>query len=168
MKSMFTLTKSKYRDGITCPKLLWYKINDPKNPLLIPDEYSQIRMDGGNKVGELARKLYPDGILIERVPKDAEATYKKTLEAMKQRKPLFEAGFIYKNAYALADILLPVGTDEWDLLEVKAKNSIDGKDPCVIGDNVNINCADVAFQKYTYLGAKVNIRNANILHLNEK
>lgn len=62
----------------------------------------------------------------------------KSLEAAKLRKPLFEAGFVFKQSYALVDILNPVAKDAWDLIEVKSPNSV--KDE---------HYYDVAFQKYT-------------------
>jgi hypothetical protein len=36
------------------------------------------------------------------------------------RKPLFEAAFAFKDGYARADILDPVGRDKWDIIEVKS------------------------------------------------
>ena len=41
------------------------------------------------------------------------------LETAKVRKPLFEPGFIDNGGFARADIPNPVGTDAWDVVEVK-------------------------------------------------
>ncbi|MCK9211865.1 MAG: DUF2779 domain-containing protein [Ignavibacteriaceae bacterium] len=160
------ITKTRYREGLLCPILLWHKIHEPtKVPQ--PDPFARIKIEGGIQVGILARKLFPDGLLIEKET-SAILTHEKSLKALQLRKPLFEAGFIYNHAYALADILIPAEDNSWDLLEVKAENSIDEKDYCCLSESFNLDCADVAFQKYTYTKAGINIRNSNILHLNKK
>ncbi len=115
------LSKTKYLDGLKCSKLLWYEYNC-KEEIPKVDAAMQAIMDQGKIVGELAQTLFPEGIRIERdymADKQAE----KSLEASKLRKPLFEAGFVYKQAYALVDILNPVEKNAWDLIEVKSSTS---------------------------------------------
>jgi len=160
------ISKTSYIDGIKCPKFLWYKVHQPSK--IPPDTaIDRIRMDDGLLVGQKARELYPDGIRIERAL-DPEVMHKRSMEALKLRKPLFEAGFVYKNGYALADILVPVGSGEWELYEVKASSSIDTKTAnCVVGGNLNYYYADVAFQKYVYTGAGIKLRKSSIMHLNK-
>ena len=160
------ISKTSYIDGIKCPKFLWYKVHEPSK---IPQDTAidRIRMDDGLLVGQKARELYPDGIRIERAL-DPEVMHKRSMEALKMRKPLFEPGFVYKNGYALADILVPVGSGEWELYEVKASSSIDSKTVnCVLGGNLNYYYADVAFQKYVYTGAGIKLRKFSIMHLNK-
>ncbi|MCL5073997.1 MAG: DUF2779 domain-containing protein [Actinobacteria bacterium] len=71
------------------------------------------------------------------------------------RHPLFEPAFIYKNAFARADILEPSGTDAWNIIEVKSASSI--KD---------INKHDISFQKYCYEGAGLKINKCYLMYLN--
>ena len=149
------LSKTKYLEGLQCPKLLWYEYNR-KEDLPEVDAATQAIMDQGEAVGELAHTLFPGGIRIERdyMPdKQAE----KSLAAAKLRKPLFEAGFVYKQAYALADILNPVTKDAWDLIEVKSSSGV--KDE---------HYSDVAFQKYTYEGAGLKIRKCYLMYINNQ
>ena len=149
------LSKTKYLDGLKCPKLLWYEYNR-KEELPEIDAATQALFDQGKIVGELAQTLFPGGIKLERdyMPnKQAE----KSLEATKLRKPLFEAGFVFKQAYALADILNPVAKDAWDLIEVKSSSSV--KDE---------HYYDVAFQKYTYEGAGLRIRKCYLMYINNQ
>ena len=116
------LSKTKYLDGLKCPKLLWYEYNR-KEDLPEIDAATQALFDQGKIVGELAQTLFPGGIKLERdyMPnKQAE----KSLEVAKLRKPLLEAGFVFKQAYALADILNPVAKNAWDLIEVKSSSSV--------------------------------------------
>ena len=134
------LSKTKYLEGLKCPKLLWYEYNR-KEDLPEADAVTKAIMDQGNAVGELAHELFPGGIALQRDYKpDKQA--EKSLKAAKLRKPLFEAGFVHKQAYALADILNPVEKNAWDLIEIKSSTKV--KDE---------HYGDVAFQKYTYEGA---------------
>jgi len=147
------LSKTKYLNGLKCHKLLWYEYNR-KEDLPEVDAATQAIMDQGNAVGELAQTLFPGGIALQRdyMPdKQAE----KSLEAAKLRKPLFEAGFVYKQGYALADILNPVEKGAWDLIEVKSSSSV--KD-----EHYN----DVAFQKYVYEGSGLKIRKCYLMYVN--
>jgi hypothetical protein len=149
------LSKTKYMDGLKCPKLLWYEYNR-KEDLPPVDASVQAIMDQGTIVGELAQTLFPGGIKLQRdyMPnKQAE----KSLEAAKLRKPLFEAGFVYKQAYALADILNPVAKNAWDLIEVKSSSGV--KDEYY---------SDVAFQKYVYEGAGLKIRKCYLMYINNQ
>jgi len=149
------LSKTKYLDGLKCPKLLWYEYNR-RDELPEIDAATQAVMDQGKAVGELAQTLFPGGIAVQRefIP---EKQSEKSLDAIKHRKPLFEAGFVYKQAYALADILNPSEKNAWDLIEVKSSTSV--KDEYY---------SDVAFQKYTYEGAGLKIRKCYLMYVNNQ
>lgn len=120
------------------------------------DAAAQAIMDQGTKVGEVAQKLFPGGIKLERVY-EPEKQAEQSLKALKLRKPLFEAGFIYNRAYALADILAPAGNNTWDLIEVKSSTGM--KDEYYY---------DVAFQKHTYEGAGIKIRKCYLMYINNQ
>jgi Domain of unknown function(DUF2779) len=161
------ISKSHYVVGLRCPKLLWFEVNSPST---VPQDTAvdRIRMDDGLLVGAKARELYPDGIKIERALAP-EVMHGRSMEALKLRKPLFEAGFIHKHGYALADILLPAGKDEWALYEVKASTLIDNKYiNSYLSGRVNYFLADVAFQKYVYIGAGLKLNSFSIMHLNRE
>ena len=148
------LSKTKYMEGLQCPKLLWYEYNRKEDMLEI-DAATQAIMDQGKRVGELAHTLFPGGITLERdyMP---EKQAEQSMVSAKQRKPLFEAGFVYNRAYALADILDPVSNNAWDLIEVKSSSGM--KDEYLY---------DVAFQKYTYEGAGLKIRRCYLMYINK-
>ncbi|MFH1347778.1 MAG: DUF2779 domain-containing protein [Candidatus Margulisiibacteriota bacterium] len=155
MNSNANLSKSKYLRGLQCPKLLWYEYNR-KSDIPKPEPAVQFAFDEGKRVGQQSQRLFPDGIVVARdwVPqKQAE----KSLAALKKRKPLFEAGFVYSQAYALADILVPVDNDSWDLIEVKSSTSAKEE-----------HYHDVAFQRYVYQGAGVKIRKCYLMYINKE
>ena len=152
-KGNIFLSKTKYLEGLKCHKLVWYEYNR-KEDLPEIDAATQFIMDQGNIVGELAQTLFPGGIVLSR-EYDPTKQSAKSMEAAKLRKPLFEAGFINGQAYALVDILNPVDKNAWDLIEVKSSSSV--KDT---------HYGDVAFQKYTYEGAGLKIRKCYLMYIN--
>ncbi|MFC1571810.1 DUF2779 domain-containing protein [Candidatus Margulisiibacteriota bacterium] len=149
------LSKSKYGSGLQCLKYLWYQFNLKQEIPPYSAETLEI-FKQGQIVGELAHQLYPDGIKIKRDWNPGKMA-EKSLHASLQRKPIFEAGFIYKSAYAIADILVPVGKDEWNLIEVKSATKVKPE-----------NIHDTAFQKYTYEGAGIKINRCYLMYVNNQ
>jgi len=152
------LTKSRYTSGVDCQAYLWLLVNDPSK---IPEPNSEVkhRMEQGTIVGEFATELYPKGINVP--TEDFKENLDKTQELLADRNPLFEPGFKFKTSqgeiYARIDILLPVGKDEWDIIEVKSGTKI--KD---------INLDDVAFQKYICEKSGLKIRKCFLCHVNKE
>ncbi len=156
MNKQTLLTKSRYVTGLNCSKAIWLMFNRPEEMPEI-DEMTQHRFDEGHRMGELAKSLFPDGIDIkEMIPIE---NYKKSRELLSKRKPLFEAGFLHKNGkcYARADILVPSGKNEWDIVEVKSSTQV--KEDYL---------EDVSFQKYCYESAGLKINKCFVLHINNQ
>ncbi|MBN2058638.1 MAG: DUF2779 domain-containing protein [Candidatus Saganbacteria bacterium] len=139
--------------GLQCPKLLWYEYND-RSSLPPPEPALEFAFSEGHRVGAQARCLFPDGLMIER-SWDPREQHARSLKALEQRRPLFEAGFVHGRAYALADILVPVEQDQWDLIEVKASTGLKEE-----------HYHDIAFQRYVYQGAGLKLRRAYLMHVN--
>jgi hypothetical protein len=152
---MTILSKSKYLAFLQCAKLLWYNYN-AKDKIPPPDAATQAIFDQGHEVGLIARELYPGGIEVGSGIIDMAEVDRLSREALMQRKPLYEAGFIHQQAYARADILVPAERTRWDLFEVKSSTEV--KD---------INLQDLAFQWHTYAGAGVDIRKVFIVYINK-
>ena len=149
------LSKSKYLLGQQCPKILWTHYN-AKHLLPETSASTQAMFDEGHAVGELAKQLYPDGIEVDWNVGFDEVVRQST-ELLAQRKPLFEAGFKFKNTYARADILNPVEDDLWDIIEVKSNTKVKP-----------INHHDLTFQRYCYEGAGLKIRRCCLMHINNQ
>jgi hypothetical protein len=92
------ISKSEFLWGGQCRKLLWYAYN-AKDQIPEPDAAQQAIFDQGHEVGALAKSLYPGGIEVSADVTDFEQVLQKSLEAVKQRKPLFEAGFVYNGRF---------------------------------------------------------------------
>lgn len=144
------LSKTKYLNGLQCKKLLWYIYNEP-TVIPEPDEATQAVFEQGHLVGDYAKKLFPNGEEVDHT-KSFEEGLRSTKELILKRVPIFEAALTYKNCYARADILEPVGRDKWDLIEVKSSTDI---------KDVNYN--DIGFQYYLYSGAGLKINKCYLM-----
>ncbi len=148
------LSKSKYLSGLQCPRLIWIEIHEPGK---IPetDPVTQHVFDQGHLVGELVKKLFPEGIDIP--AEDFIGNISSTLELLKKRKPLFEAGILAGKLYSRVDILSPTSEKGWDIVEVKSSTSI--KD---------VHIDDVAFQRYSCVQFGLNIRKCFLALINNQ
>jgi len=147
------LSKSKFMAGLSCPKLLWNQVHRKKEIPPFSAETIEI-MKQGSAVGIVAHQLFPRGIKVDR-DWQAEVTHERSMKAAKERKPLFEAGFVSGQTYAISDILVPVGDRAWQLIEVKSSTSVKHE-----------HYQDVAFQKSVYEGAGLEISQCYVLYLN--
>ena len=140
--------------GLQCPKLLWVTKNN-KERIPEPDKVAEAKFKEGEIIGELAKKWYPEG--SDFADLDFKNNIDITRDALSSRKPIFEAGFLIDDLYSRADILFPVGEDEWDIIEVKSATKV--KD---------VNIHDVSFQKYVYEKAGLKIRKCFLMHVNNQ
>lgn len=154
IRKMKLLTKSNYLLGLQCPKLLWVAKND-KERIPEPDASAEHNFEMGTLIGVLATKVFQDGIDLSDL--DFKENIDKTKESLKERKPIFEAGFMVDDLFSRGDILLPVGKNKWDIIEVKSATKV--KD---------INIHDVSFQKYVYEKAGLKIRKCFLMHINNQ
>jgi len=148
------ISKSKFLQGLQCPKLLWSAYN-AKHLFPEADASLQAVFDQGHDVGEIAKKMFPDGIEIEGDPADFEGAIRLTREKLALRRPLFEAALSSKGGFARVDILNPVGVNEWDIIEVKSTTGL--KD---------VHIPDIAFQAWVFAGAGIKIRRCFLCHIN--
>ena len=150
------ISKSKYVSGLKCHKLLWYQFN-AKDEIPPTDAGTQAIFDQGHLIGEYAKKLFPVGIEIKTEYYEIEKTIEESQKALALRKPIFEAGFRYKDAFSRPDVLNPVGSDAWGIIEVKSSKKV---------KDINLN--DLAIQWYIYEGAGLKIHSCSICHINNK
>jgi hypothetical protein len=139
------LSKSKFLWGLQCLKLLWHGYN-AKDKIPPPGAQTQAVFDQGHEVGSLAKKLFPEGIEVGQGVSGLAETIRLTREALKLRKPLFEAAFAAEGGYCRVDILIPVGRGDWDIVEVKSTTSV--KD---------VHLHDLAFQSWVLSQAGLGI-----------
>ncbi len=145
-RSEVFVSKSKFLRGLQCHKLLWHAYN-AKHLIPAVDAQQQAVFDQGHEVGRLAKQLYPGGIEVGLDIDDFDKLLALTKQALSQRRRLYEAAFAFGGGYARADILNPVGTDQWDLIAVRSTNSV--KD---------VHLRDLAFQSFLFTGAGIKLR----------
>lgn len=150
------ISKSKFLSGLQCHKLLWHVYN-AKHLIPEADAHQQAIFDQGHEVGELAKQLFPGGIEVGKGVTDLDETLALSKQALSQRRPIYEAAFVFNGGYACADILHPVDRDEWDLIEVKST-----------ADVKNVHLHDLAFQMYVYNGAGLKTRRCFVCHINRE
>ena len=150
------ISKSKYLSGLQCHKLLWFQYN-AKDQIPAYDAQTQAIFDQGHIVGDLAKKLFPDGIEIAKGTNDFGKILEISKESLSRRVPLFEAAFRYENAFARADVLNPVGKNDWEIIEVKSSTDVK-----------EVNLHDLALQRYAYEGADLSILKCFILCINNE
>lgn len=147
------LTKSDYKNGLRCLKYLWISKNNPsKLPQITED--SQFNIDQGLYVGLLATKLFNAGILV---PIEFFSNIEESKKLISQRKPLFEAGFVFDRLSARVDILNPAENDSWDIIEVKSGSSVKEE-----------HLHDVAFQEYVLRNSGLKINKCFVCYLNNQ
>ena len=150
------ISKTRYLAGLQCPKLLWYHFNQP-DALPPVDVATQAIFDQGKEVGTLAKTLFPKGLEVGEGVIKKIAVDELSRAALPKRRPMFEAGFISGCAYARADVLLPVGRDGWDVVEVKSTTK--AKD---------VHISDLALQRNVYEHAGLPVRRCFVMHLNNE
>jgi len=146
------LTKSNYLSGLQCARLLWITKND-KSKVPEPTEMEQAKFNEGYLVEELAQSIFIEKIDLSKL--DFNKQIEKTKEVLKKKIPIFQASFLVDDLYSRADILFPVGNDEWDIIEIK--NSTEVKD---------IHLDDLSFQKYVYEKSGLKIKKCIVMHVN--
>jgi len=148
------LSKSKYLTGLQCPKLLWLQINEPKR-LPQVDLSTQFIFDQGHRVGDLAKKLLPEGIDVP--TDDFMGNIAATKKLLNARKPLFEAGILAGRIYSRVDILRPAKGERWDIIEVKSSTSVK-----------EVNIHDVTFQRYCCESQDLAINHCYLAYINNQ
>ncbi|MDS4020134.1 MAG: DUF2779 domain-containing protein [Candidatus Competibacter sp.] len=125
------LSKSRLQAFRQCPKRLWLTVHRPDWQEV--SEETEQRFQIGFQVGDVARSLHPDGILID-TPDAAEALA-LTRKALVEHpdRPLFEAAFQRDGVLVRADLLLPEA-DGYRLREVKASTRVkdEHREDCAI------------------------------------
>ncbi len=123
MRSSPRLSKSRVQYGLQCQRRLW--LETYRRDLIDIDQGQQMVFDDGNDLGELARRLYGPGVLIEHAEdiRKAIAETSVLLAQAGKRPRLFEPAFRHKNVVVRADVLKPVAGG-YDLIEVKGSASV--------------------------------------------
>lgn len=149
------LSKSRLLAHRQCPKRLWLQVYKP-DLLSVTDAATQARFNTGNQVGEIARSLYPDGVLID--GNNLQQALRDTSEILttSPTRPIFEATFEHDGVLIRADLLLPEA-DGYRLVEVKSSASVK-----------SYHLIDAAIQSWVVQKNGLTITNTAIAHIDTR
>ena len=149
------LSKSRFLAGLQCLKRLYLDCHhrdlaDPIEPGL------QAIFDTGTAVGELARRRFPGGILIEEQYFEHAQALKSTQALLSDASvpALFEPAFTFRRVRTRVDVLVRSGGQAFDLVEVKSTTGAKRE-----------HIHDVAIQMYAVEGSGIPIRRAYLMHI---
>jgi hypothetical protein len=148
------LSKSDFLKYQTCPAYLWLWKNKRE---VVPEEMTEDverRIEQGIEVEGYARKLFPNGVLVEKRLEEAKRETERLVQA--GNEIIFQATVITEHGLlAMADVLVKEN-DKWTIYEVKSTTDI--KKEHII---------DSAFQKVAFNQAGYDIANVNVIYLNK-
>jgi len=127
----FSFSKSRILMGLQCPKRLWLRTHRADLEQFSPQTLAAFNT--GHRVGEVARGLFPGGVLIEYAD-NIPAALARTKSALREESgPLFEAAFSYRRVFVRSDILIP-SREGPRAIEVKSSTSVKGHhlDDCAV------------------------------------
>lgn len=116
----YGLSKSKIAAFEQCPRRLWLQTHHPEQAHF--DDGAEARFAAGNEVGDLARRLIADGVLVDDDDLGAALATTRRLLAEPPR-PLFAATFQHDCVLVRVDVLSPDGSGAWHVAEVKSSTS---------------------------------------------
>jgi len=148
-----TLTKSLILSGLQCGKRLYFEVNSPDQD--VNGAVDQIRMQG-EKIGELSRKLYVSGVLIESDSLESARSFTTAMLEREDCPPLFEATFEHEGVLVRADIVIP-SNEGLTLIEVKSSTKVKKE-----------HLHDCAVQHWVVTGAGYQVASMQVAHVNSR
>lgn len=147
------LSKSKYCAGIRCQKELWLSCYKEE---LTQEQDNEVITENGNKVGEFARRLFGDYILIE-YNDNQEIMIQETKKYL-EKKPniICEASFSYQNNFCSVDILKNA-EDGVEIYEVKSSTQKN-----------EIYIDDISYQTWVLKKCGLNVKKSYLVYVNNK
>ena len=142
------LSKSRFVAGLQCLKRLYLEcyhrdLADPVGPS------QQAIFDAGTAVGELARRRFPHGRLVEEQYFEHSQALNSTQDLLADNSVpfLYEAAFAFEGIRTRVDILKKSGQQDFDLIEVKSSTSVKPE-----------HIPDTAIQLHVLEGSGVHVR----------
>jgi len=158
MTELLSISKSQYIKGLQCQKQLWLYRNN-KEIVGKVDLATQLVIDQGNEVGEIAKSYYKGGVEVEADYWDLDGALNETKRLVSEDyKVIYEACAASEDGlYSKIDILVRVenSIDTWDLIEVKGSTEVK-----------EYHIDDMASQRHAFIGGGYNIRKSILMLIN--
>jgi CRISPR/Cas system-associated exonuclease Cas4 (RecB family) len=148
------ISKSQYTRGLQCLKSLWlYNYRRDLIDEITPSK--QAIFDQGHEVGDLARRYFPGGVLLDEDRDHIAESITRTARLIKEgAKVLYEATFEAEGVLVRCDIIRKVGS-AWHLIEVKSSTQLKEQ-----------HLPDIAIQKYVMEAAGYKISKSFLMVIN--
>lgn len=148
------ISKSQYTRGLQCLKSLWlYNYRRDLMDEVTPSK--QAIFDQGHEVGDLARRYFPGGVLLDEDRAHIEESIARTTKLIKEgAKVLYEATFLAEDVLVRCDIIRKVG-NAWHLIEVKSSTQLKEQ-----------HLPDIAIQKYVMDAAGYKVSKIFLMVIN--
>ncbi len=152
------LSKSRLKRGLQCPKSLYFTVFKRELEPKVTSA-TQLIFDEGNEVGELARKQFSDGILIDNPHWDISGAAEATQNAIRLGADvIFEAAFLVDGLFARADILRRDSSrNEWEIIEIKKSTKVKEE-----------HIQDLAIQALVLEKVGLKVKSYHLMHLNSE
>lgn len=149
----YSLSKSRIAAWRQCPKKLWLQIHRPE--LLQVSEEADRGHQIGYEVGDVARSLFPHGVLVDG-DQGLSSALSATQEAMRlhPQHPIYEATFQHDGVLVRTDILMP-SPGGYRMIEVKSSTAVKPS-----------HLEDCALQAWVLQGCGVPLSSVELAHIN--
>lgn len=144
------ISKSRYTNGVQCPKMLWMQRNMPQE--FDDSVLNEGVLEAGSEVGDLAMGYF--GPYVEVAYGDRQAMADETARLLAAGAPVIcEASFAHDGCFCSVDILR-VEADGVRLVEVKSSTHVK-----------EVHRHDLAFQAWLLGECGLTVKSAGLLHL---
>jgi hypothetical protein len=147
------LSKSKLMAFLQCPRRLYLQVHEREHAELSGED--DPRISEGKRVGEVARSLHPDGVLVEDESLSGALKTTRALLSGNNPRVLFEPAIEHDGVCVRADMLVPA-KGRFDLIEVKSATAV--KEHYY---------TDVAIQAFVLERAGLGLRRLTLQHINK-
>src|SRR5439155_12197077 len=152
---MANLSKARVLHGLQCPKQLWWRVHDPGAPELEPSPAAQWTQQEGRRVFELSTRYLPAGVRIDLPYGSFRDRVRATEEALRSgARVIYEAAFIGDDVNVQADVLERLDRG-FALTDVRSSLSVRRQ-----------HLDDLAVQVHVATASGLDVRRANLMHLN--
>ncbi len=147
------INKSLFAAGMQCAKRLYLEYHQA-DEIPKPTVRRQSLLDAGEQLLALACQGFPNGKTVD--TDDTVEAAEQTREILSQGEgaAIFNAAFAVEHADVRCDIVLPTGSGQLDIFEVKSGTKVKPR-----------HIRDFAFQVYVIEACGHTVRNASIVHL---
>ena len=147
------ISKSKYIQGINCSKKLWLSCYKPEEAA---EAGNEAILESGRQIGEYARGLFGDYILIDHDLGLSEMLKRTQIELQNKPNIICEASFNYDGNFCSVDILKN-DPDGVEIYEVKSSN--DKKEKEIYLD-------DISYQTWVLKKCGLNVKKSCLVTIN--